>query len=252
MADEIYRFGRVVRTDAKLLPIRDCILIYIYSVGTSSKLPVPLLSKDALLVPPILTSRAPWLMGYFETLENEPLTADDVLAVHCFYSPIHKCYFDENDERLGTRHEPCGDHGLDSCGTIDDAVSGALGLPPAPQSDVPDAGVPAGPKRWGVEHAVEVYIDCRQDAQARRNLDNWVYDLEDQLTEAVKRAKVGDVEGHMTALDSSEGFIHLYGKNADKLARVILPILRAAKLPQGSYVLKRYGDPGDAEERVEI
>jgi len=72
----IYRFGRVVRTDAKLLPIRDCILIYIYSVGASSKLPVPLLSKDALLVPPILTSRAPWLMGYFETLENEPLAAE--------------------------------------------------------------------------------------------------------------------------------------------------------------------------------
>ncbi|HEY0494333.1 MAG TPA: hypothetical protein VGD48_01240, partial [Kutzneria sp.] len=69
--------------------------------------------------------------GYFQTISNAPFNAGEVLKRHCFRSFAGK-YYNEFAEELPEAIEPCGDWGLHSFRTIDDAVSDALGIPPTP------------------------------------------------------------------------------------------------------------------------
>jgi hypothetical protein len=128
--DGSYLFGRVVRTDAVVLA-PGAILIYIYRHRSRNKSvpPADFLRPQDLLVPPLLTNRLPWSRGYFETIANLPLVAEDVLSQHCFKRVSFGYYVDEWGRRLPGPSEPTGTYGLHSYRTIDDAVSEALGIP---------------------------------------------------------------------------------------------------------------------------
>jgi Immunity protein 26 len=131
--DERYIFGRVISTNAHVTAVLPAILIYIYKArSTSKKTPDPEAFRvDQLLIPPIMTNRRPWLEGYFETIGNRPLPPDEVLPRHCF-KRNGGVYFDEQGNRLSSPNEPCGEWGLHSYRTIDDAISDALGIPQSP------------------------------------------------------------------------------------------------------------------------
>ena len=132
-----YIFGRVVRTDGTVGGgWNQAILIYIYNAIADDKNNIPDLDKSNLLVPPILTNKVPWLRGYFETVAHRPLVDEEVFHPHCFYSYSSCRYFDEYGQELPYRVEPCGERGLHSFRTIDDAVSKALGIAPAPDQQV--------------------------------------------------------------------------------------------------------------------
>ncbi len=125
-----YVFGRVVNPDAIVGRVSGMVLIYIYR-GHSSKLELPdaaLTTTDNLLLPPIMTNRLPWSRGYFQTIGHRELTADQVLPAHSFRSSSGKLY-DEHGQELAEPIEPVGDRGVHSYRTIDDLVSGALGIP---------------------------------------------------------------------------------------------------------------------------
>jgi hypothetical protein len=68
--------GRVISTGAVVGPTHGCILVYVYADAR--------LSRDALLVPPLLTTRAPFSHGLFEPLRSEALSPGQVLARHAF------------------------------------------------------------------------------------------------------------------------------------------------------------------------
>jgi hypothetical protein len=133
-----YLFGRVVRTDANAGGFPNSNLVYIFRI--ESDLPVPPdradLRPSNLLVPPIMTNRLPWSRGYFRTIASWPIGPGEALQRHCFEEPRrppdypHR-YFDEHGVELPNRVEPCGEWGLHSYRTIDDAVSRALGMPAA-------------------------------------------------------------------------------------------------------------------------
>ena len=131
LPDSHYLFGRVININAKIGPMENCILIYIYNVLTVRKLPIPELTTVHLLVPPIMTNRLPWTRGYFEHLTHAILTSESLLAKHCFRSSGNQ-YFDEYSNKLSKPSSPVGVWGLDSYRTIDDAISEALGIPLAP------------------------------------------------------------------------------------------------------------------------
>jgi hypothetical protein len=57
----------------------------------------------------------------------------DVLPQHCFQDS-RGWYFDEQGNRLHAAVEPVGQWGLHSYRTIDDEISKALGIPPAPHA----------------------------------------------------------------------------------------------------------------------
>lgn len=129
--DGQFLFGRVVDTNANPLGVGGAILIYVYRVRAPTKVPVPELLVGQLLVPPMMTNRRPWTMGYFEHLENRPLSATDCLPQHCFRD-VRGWYRDQSGGRLNGPVEPVGEFGLHSFRTIDDEISKALGIPLAP------------------------------------------------------------------------------------------------------------------------
>lgn len=129
-----YLFGRVISTDAAAGPMTGLILIYIFR-GESRTPELPShehLSPDRLLVEPIMTNRLPWSRGYFETVGNRQLRANDRLPSHSFRD-LRGRYYDEHDNELERPAEPVGQHGVHSFRTIDDLVSDALGIPRAPE-----------------------------------------------------------------------------------------------------------------------
>ncbi len=68
--------GRVVSTGAVVGPTHGCLLVYVYADAR--------LSREALLVPPMLTTRAPFSRGLFERLRSEPLLPGVLLERHAF------------------------------------------------------------------------------------------------------------------------------------------------------------------------
>ena len=137
LTEGCYHFGRVIRTDARwtrAAGARPAILIYIYRY-TSEAADLPPrdeLRPGRLLVSPIMTNGLAWSRGYFDTVKNVPLDADDVPSPHCFSdASVSGGYFDEMSNPLSGPIEPVGDYGLHSFRTIDDEISGALGIPKA-------------------------------------------------------------------------------------------------------------------------
>ena len=120
--------GRVIRTDARIGPMQNCLLIYIYNQIEEKLEDLFPQGLDHLLLPPLLTNRQPWLKGYFKTLSNIPLNSEDVLPRHCFWD-FRRSYFDEYNNKLCSKVAPCGEYGLQSYRTIDDLVSTILKLP---------------------------------------------------------------------------------------------------------------------------
>jgi hypothetical protein len=130
---EEFLFGRVVSTEARIGPMDNCILVYLFDIRSPNKQP-PLraaLTPTSLLTAPVMTNRLPWTHGYFETVDNWELQPDDLLARHCFRRSNGQ-YFDETNRELAGPIEPVGDWALHSYRTIDDLISDALGIPRAP------------------------------------------------------------------------------------------------------------------------
>lgn len=136
LPDLSYLFGRVILADAPMgqAPMPGANLIYIYSARSSHKRPDHMsLRPDKLLLAPEWTNALGWRKGYFETVENVPLAAHDMLRRHCFQR-YDGPYLDEKGRKLAGRSEPCGSWGLASYLMIDDLISDAIGIPRAPIS----------------------------------------------------------------------------------------------------------------------
>lgn len=129
--DGQYLYGRVIDTNANPLGVGGATLIYVYRVRSSVMTPVPELLRGQLLIPPKMTNRLPWSRGYFQHLENRPLSAMDRLSQHCFKDTLGG-YRDQAGNAVPGPVEPVGLFALSSYRTIDDAISEALGIPLAP------------------------------------------------------------------------------------------------------------------------
>ncbi len=154
--DDRFHFGRVIRVDAKIGGWENVILVYFYRTTSEVKTQIPVLSKSDLLIPPIGTNHKAWRTGYFETVANTPLSRDDVLPVHCFYSLLQGAYYDENGLRLAHRTDPCGTFVLDSFATIDDALSDALEIPRCMASREYDAELKKKQEESKARHAENI------------------------------------------------------------------------------------------------
>jgi len=77
-----------------------------------------------------------------------------------------------------------------------------------------------------------------------------LFELENKLEAVVAKARVGEYDGHEVAIDGSDGFLYLYGPDADKLFQVIRPTLEKASFIRGAEVVKRYGPAGAGTQQV--
>lgn len=86
--------------------------------------------------------------------------------------------------------------------------------------------------------AVLIYVPAGGDSLS---------DVEGHLYDALAGTAAGRVAG---SKDGPNGaVIELNGPDADRLLRVVKPALAKAPLPEGTYVVKRYGGPGAQEKR---
>lgn len=128
--DGEYMYGRVIRTDAMVNVFYNGLLVYIYDAVSNCKESVPELHKENLLIPPIITGHFMWTKGYFETVMKKALELQDVWPQHCFFDgQWGGSYYDEYNNRLDDRIEPCGTYYVTLVIGVDKRISEALGLP---------------------------------------------------------------------------------------------------------------------------
>lgn len=72
-----------------------------------------------------------------------------------------------------------------------------------------------------------------------------LFTLEDELEAALKKSDAGVLDGHEIAVDGSDGYIYLYGPDADALYAAVELLLRASAVTQGGNATLRYGRPGE-------
>ncbi|HZD59243.1 MAG TPA: hypothetical protein VE439_02160 [Anaerolineae bacterium] len=102
------------------------------------------------------------------------------------------------------------------------------------------ADVPKNP-----EHAVIVHF-----AYGKTDLQP-IFDLEDRLEAAINEAGVGEFDGNEVAQDGSDGYLYMYGPNADRLFETIRPVLETSDFMKGASVKLRYGPPKDGVKEIE-
>ena len=90
-----------------------------------------------------------------------------------------------------------------------------------------------------MEHAVIVHFEYGSTDLSR------LFALEERVEDALATAKAGDLDGNEVAVDGSDGFLYMYGPDADRLFDAVLPVLKAADFMAGARVTLRYGPPED-------
>jgi hypothetical protein len=100
------------------------------------------------------------------------------------------------------------------------------------------------------EHAVLVYIKFSDDEFGQPEERESLYGLEDKIEPLVNSSGAGEFDGH--EFGGGYGTLYMYGTNADKLSEVVIQAIRDSKPQKGSYVIKRYGNVGAKEERINL
>ncbi|NYZ61749.1 hypothetical protein [Luteimonas deserti] len=89
------------------------------------------------------------------------------------------------------------------------------------------------------EHAVIVHFNYGSTDLQR------LFALEDELEQAISIADAGEFDGNEVATDGSDGYLYMYGPDADKLFAAVEPVLQSSSFMAGATVTKRYGPPED-------
>lgn len=115
-----------------------------------------------------------------------------------------------------------------------------------------DTGPSDGGSPGGVEHAVLlklVYPTDETGMPAREHVEA-MHALQDRLIEAIKGGDAGELDGD----EFGEGVctVYMYGASADRLWHAIAPVLETERFTEGSHAIKRFGEPGAREERIDL
>jgi hypothetical protein len=96
------------------------------------------------------------------------------------------------------------------------------------------------------EHAVIVHF-----IYYKNDLDP-LHDLEKKLDKVIKEKGIGVYDGHEVAVDLSDGFLYMYGLNAEELFKTVKPILEQTDFTRGAMARLRFGGPGSGAREIEV
>src|SRR5262245_44490882 len=131
------------------------------------------------------------------------------------------------------------------------ATIGAMAAAPARPATCEKRDMPSGSLARGlsmpeskVEHALIVKFfhygeKFSQDLSA-------LFALEDELEAALKQSEAGEVDGNEIAVDGADGFIFMYGPDADEMFKAVEQILRTSEVTKGGQATLRFGNAEDA------
>lgn len=97
-----------------------------------------------------------------------------------------------------------------------------------------------------VEQAVIVHFQYGSTDLAR------LFALEDRLEKAIADAKAGEYDGNEVNVDGSDGFLYMYGPDADRLFEAVMAVLKQSEFMGGATVKRRYGPPNDGVREVSV
>jgi hypothetical protein len=78
-----------------------------------------------------------------------------------------------------------------------------------------------------------------------------LFELEKRLETAIAQARAGELDGNEVATDGSDGYLYMYGPQADALFQAVRPVLEACPFMRGARVRVRYGPPADGVREVQ-
>lgn len=96
------------------------------------------------------------------------------------------------------------------------------------------------------EHAVIVHFRYEMDSLEP------LYQLEDALEKQINEEGVGEFDGHEIAVDLSDGFLYMYGTNAETLFKAVKPILEKSNFMKGAVAKIRFGPPEEGVKEIEV
>jgi ribosomal protein S18 acetylase RimI-like enzyme len=117
--------GRVVSTTAVAGPTHGCNLVYVCRDASRP-------TRNDLLLPPLLTTRAPWARGYFEHVRSQPLLPGEYFERHCFRD-MQGRFVDEEGRPLEAPFEPTGEAKIVEVEAIEEQIASALAVAPSPR-----------------------------------------------------------------------------------------------------------------------
>ena len=79
-----------------------------------------------------------------------------------------------------------------------------------------------------------------------------IHELEKKLSLIIENNHLGFYDGHELAMDNSDGFLYMYGKNAETLFKAVLPALKKHPLMQGATVHLQFGDIRENPKCIDV
>ena len=79
-----------------------------------------------------------------------------------------------------------------------------------------------------------------------------LYKLEDKLEKIISDNKAGEYDGHEIAMDYSDGFLYMYGTNAEELFKIVKPILDQTDFMKGAIAKLRFGPPAVGAKEIDV
>jgi hypothetical protein len=96
------------------------------------------------------------------------------------------------------------------------------------------------------DHAVIVHFSYGSTDLSR------LFALEDELVEALEMADAGEFDGNEMAADGSDGYLYMYGPDANILFNAIKPTLESADFMKNAKVKLRFGPPNEGAREVDV
>tara|TARA_R110002050_G_scaffold129339_2_gene250877 strand:+ start:602 stop:865 length:264 start_codon:yes stop_codon:yes gene_type:complete len=79
-----------------------------------------------------------------------------------------------------------------------------------------------------------------------------IYELRDKLTNIIEKSNLGEYDGHEIAMDYSDGFLYMYGPNAETLFNGIKSTLEKSDFLNGAKAKLRFGPPEDGIKEITV
>src|SRR5688572_20603010 len=107
-------------------------------------------------------------------------------------------------------------------------------------------GFPSAEMSMSSDHALIVHFEYGSTDLSR------LFALEELIEQALARDSAGEFDGNEVAVDGSDGFLYMYGPDADRMLAAVRPVLEGADFMRGARVTLRYGPPEDGVREREV
>ena len=101
-------------------------------------------------------------------------------------------------------------------------------------------------KKEVVEHAVIIHFQYGKD-----KLDD-LYKLRDKIEHLINTKELGEYDGHEIATDLSDGYLYMYGPNAEELFTGIKLELEETDFMKGAKAKLRFGPPEEGVKEIVV